>query len=66
MVAHLSDGSALDYVDSSVVSTLESSSTLGVYTLIYHAASAGQTLSVTFTQNTASNGNVTLEAASLQ
>jgi hypothetical protein len=48
LVAHLSDGSAVDFVDSSV------SATSGVYeeaayTLNYSAASAGQTLTVTWT-----------------
>jgi uncharacterized membrane protein len=64
LVAHLSDGSAVDYVDTSLVNSISPTS-LGVYTLVYHAASAGQTLSVTFTQ-TNGNGNVTIQAATLQ
>src|SRR5262249_31338616 len=63
LVAHLSDKSANDYVDTSV--SIASGSMVGVYTLTYSAASSGQTLSVTYTQNTAA-GNVTLQAAALQ
>ena len=62
LIAHLSDNSAADYVDTSLTS---GSSVTGAYTLNYTAASIGQTLTVTFTQNTAS-GNVTLQAATLQ
>jgi hypothetical protein len=65
MVAHLSDNSAADYVDTSLVNTVSPTS-LGVYTLTYHAASAGQTLTITFTQNLSGTGNVTLQAATLQ
>jgi hypothetical protein len=43
MVAHLSDGSAVDFVDTSL-SNSSGVTTLGVYTLTYRAASAGQTL----------------------
>jgi len=64
LVAHLSDGSALDYTDSSLVNTA-GVTTLGIYTLTYQAASAGQTLTVTFTQNTLASGNVTLQAATV-
>jgi len=64
MVAQLSDGSAADYVDTSLVNGAGATS-LGVYTLTYRAASAGQTLSVTFT-NMVAAGNVTLQAATLQ
>ena len=38
--------------------------TLGAYTLSYRAASSGQTLSITFTEDTA-GGNVTLQAATV-
>jgi hypothetical protein len=62
MVAHLSDGSAADYVDTSMVTA--QTWRAGVYTLSYRAASAGQTLSVTFTQDTGA-GIITLEAATL-
>ena len=64
LVAHLSDGSAVDYTDSSVVNT-SGVTTLGAYTLTYQAASAGQTLTVSFTQNTLATGNVTLQAATV-
>jgi hypothetical protein len=61
----LSDGSATDYTDTSISST--TTAVNGMYTLTYKAASAGQTLSVTFLQNTTgTNGNVTLQAAALQ
>ncbi len=63
LVAHLSDGSAADYVDSSLVNSVNPTS-LGVYTLTYHAATDGQTLTVMFTNST-SAGNVTLQAATL-
>ena len=65
MVAHLSDGSAVDYVDTSLANTASPTS-VGVYTLAYRAASAGQTLTVTFTQDLSGGGNVTLQAATLQ
>jgi len=64
LVAHLSDGSAVDYADSSLTNTSGVTS-LGVYTLTYRAASAGQMLTITFTQQTSSTGNVTLQAATL-
>jgi hypothetical protein len=62
-VAHLSDGSAADYVDTSLVNS-SGATTLGVYTLTYAAGAAGQTLTVTYT-NTTTAGNVTLQAATL-
>ena len=65
IVAHLSDGSAVDFVDSSVVNS-SGVTTLGVYTLSYRAASAGQTITVTFTNQAGASGNVTLQAATLQ
>ena len=64
LVAHLSDGSAVDYTDSSIVNT-SGVTTLGVYTFTYKAASAGRTLTVSFTQNTLATGNVTLQAATV-
>ena len=65
MVAHLSDASSPDYTDStmnSVGSTLQ-----GAYTFTYKAASSGQTLSVTFTNQVinVSDGNIALQAATL-
>ncbi len=63
MVAHLSDGSAPDYVDTSLINS--SGVTLGVYTFTYTAAASGQTLTITYTQNNATGGNVTLQAATL-
>jgi len=61
--AHLSDSSALDYVDTSMTS---SGALAGMYTLQYQAGSAGQTLTITVTQATATSGNVTLQGAALQ
>ncbi|MCU1243885.1 MAG: hypothetical protein JWO71_4611, partial [Candidatus Acidoferrum typicum] len=49
--AHLSDGSSPDYIDTSLSSSGEIP---GAYTLAYKAASAGQTLTVTFTFNSVS------------
>ena len=63
LVAHLSDGRAADYVDTSLSNTASPTS-LGIYTLTFRAASDGQTLTVTFT-NASSAGNVTLQAAAL-
>ncbi len=63
MVAQLSDGSAPDYTDTSLSNPTAFSP--GVYTFVYSAASSGQTLTVTFTQNNATSGNVTLQAAAL-
>jgi len=65
VTAHLSDGSAADYVDSSlnsIATTLQ-----GAYSLVYRAAGSGQTLTVSYT-NIKSNGgcnNIALEAATL-
>src|SRR6202011_5829779 len=47
IVAHLSDASSPDYVDSTLNSV--SNTMQGAYTFIYKAASSGQTLSVIFT-----------------
>ena len=63
MVAHLSDGSAADYVDTTLNNA--SGTTPGLYTFTYQAVSSGQTLTVTFTQFNNTSGNVTLEAATL-
>lgn len=60
-VAHLSDGSAPDFIDTSLSST---GSAAGAYQITYQAASAGQNLTLTFT-NFGSAGNVNLQAATL-
>ena len=57
LTAHLSDGSAVDYVDTSV-SIVHNA--VGKYTLTYHAASNGQQLVVSFTQANNLGGNVAL------
>jgi hypothetical protein len=65
IVAHLSDSSAPDYVDSTLNSVTNTAQ--GAYTFTYKAASSGQRLSITFT-NIKSNGgssNIALEAATL-
>jgi hypothetical protein len=68
ITAHLSDGSAADYVDSSQTAAAGTSFN-SVYTLTYKAASAGQTLTVTWLENADnsgnSTGNVSLQAATL-
>ena len=61
LTAHLSDGSAADYVD---VSTVVAGQYDRNYFLTYNAGSAGQTLTVTWTM-TSGSGNVTLSAAAL-
>jgi hypothetical protein len=62
LTATLSDNSAAQYVDSSLVTDWAQGS--AVYTLTYRAASAGQTLTVRWI-NKSSTGNVTLQAATL-
>jgi uncharacterized membrane protein len=64
-VAHLSDNSAPDYVDTSLNSTSGSVTALAVYTIVYHAASGGQSMTISFTQSNAASGIVTLQAATL-
>jgi chitodextrinase len=61
----LSDGSAPSYTDTSLVNT--TGARTGVYTLLYSAASGGQTLIIKYTllNSYSSNGNVTLEATTL-
>jgi PKD repeat protein len=61
LTAHLSDNSAVDYVHSSFSGSWQYD---GVYTLTYKAASAGQRISVKWTQ-TSGSGNVTLQGAAL-
>jgi hypothetical protein len=66
LTATLSDGSAPQYVDTSMLNMNGLQS--GAYTLTYKAGSAGQKLSVTITQlsaNTDAYSNVTLQAAAL-
>jgi hypothetical protein len=63
LIAHLSDGSAPDFVDVAPTSGGQYDRN---YTLTYQAASAGQTLTVTWKMNSGSSlGNVTLNAAAL-
>jgi hypothetical protein len=62
LTAHLSDGSAVDYVDTSFSST---GFYRPVYTLTYRAASAGQQLVVQWTQ-TSGTGNIKLQAAAMR
>ena len=67
--ASLSDGSAPDYTDSSLNSASafapDANHFYGVYSIVYKAASAGKTLTITYTQ-VAGSGNITLGAATLQ
>ena len=62
LLAQLSDQSAPDFTDTSLINATGTS--VRRYTLSYRAASAGQTLTVTFTQM-GTTGNVTLQAAAL-
>lgn len=62
LIARLSDGSALDYVNTVYSSTGQYNA---VYTLTYRAASASQTIAVRWVQASGS-GNVTLQAATLK
>jgi hypothetical protein len=62
-MAHLSDGSAADFVNTSFSSTTGQYD--AVYTLTYHAATSRQQLVVQWTQ-ASGTGNVTLQAAALQ
>jgi Bacterial Ig-like domain (group 3) len=59
--AHLSDGSAPDFVDTTFSGAGQYDA---VYTLSYHAAAAGQQLTVQWTQFSGA-GNVTLQGAAL-
>jgi hypothetical protein len=60
--AYLSDGSAADYTNTSLSGSGQYD---GVYTITYKAASAGQTLTVTWKQ-ASGTGNVTIQGAALQ
>ena len=63
LTAHLSDGSAADYSDTT---PLDSGTYSRNYTLTYRAAAPGQTLRVTWTMTSGpSIGNVTLSGAAL-
>jgi len=61
LTAHLSDGSAADFVDSTLPASGQYDRN---YTLTYSAASAGQTLTISWV-NTTGAGNVTLNGAAL-
>ncbi|BDI30479.1 hypothetical protein CCAX7_25300 [Capsulimonas corticalis] len=65
LTAHLSDGSAADYVDTSLgydkPGNTDGQHFYGLYTLTYKAASANQTLTVSWVQ-TAGSGNVSFDA----
>jgi fibronectin type 3 domain-containing protein len=61
LVAHLSDGSAVDFTNTT---TTASGQYDRAYTLTYTAGSAGQTLKVTWTM-ASGTGNVTLDGAAL-
>src|SRR6185312_2153218 len=61
LTAHLSDGSAADFVDTTPVASGQYDRN---YVLTYQAASAGQTIRVTWTVATGS-GNVTVNGAAL-
>jgi hypothetical protein len=63
LTAHLSDGSAADYTN--VAAGSATGQYDNTYTLTYKAASAGQTLTVTWTMTSGTNGNVTLTGAAL-
>ena len=62
LLAHLSDGSAPDYVNTAFSGSGQYDA---VYTITYSATSAGQQLVVTWTQGSGS-GNVTLQGTALQ
>jgi len=68
LTAHLSDGSAADFVNSSYgynrPGSPDGSHYFAVYTLTYGAGSAGQLLTVSWVQS-ASGGSVNLQAAAL-
>lgn len=61
--ATLSDNSSPAYVDTSLNANAGVSN--GAYTLSYHAASANQTLTITFTMQSDYGGNVAMQAATL-
>jgi len=63
LVAHLSDGSTADFVNTAFSATGQYDV---VFTLTYRAAAAGQQLVVQWTQASGTTGNVTVQAAALQ
>jgi hypothetical protein len=62
LIAQLSDGSAPEFIDTTATASGQFDRN---YTLTYNAASAGQTLTITWTM-ISGTGNVTLSAAALQ
>jgi hypothetical protein len=62
LAAHLSNGTAADYIDTWISGNAQYN---GVYIFTYKAQSAGQQLSVTWTQSSGF-GNVTLQGAALK
>ena len=60
--AHLSDGSAADYV---ATLNAQQKRVDGQFTVTYRAATAGQTLTVTWVRSSQKNGNVSLQGAAL-
>ena len=66
LTATLSDASAGPYSDTSIGTvSSDSNSKLGIYTIVYNAASAGQTLTVQWLNNTSNGQNVQIFAAAL-
>jgi PKD repeat protein/glucose/arabinose dehydrogenase len=63
LAARLSDGSAPDYVDTSMAHA--TGIVLGKYQLSYRSASPGQTLTVSYTQSDPGAGVVAIQAAAL-
>jgi hypothetical protein len=65
LTAHLPDGSAADYTDSSFSNL--TASYYAVYTITYHAGAANQNLTIRWQMASGpAGGNVTLQAATLQ
>jgi len=65
LTATLSDGSAVPYVDTSLGDTVDTThGQEAYYAITYNAASAGQTLSISWV-NTTGNGNVTMQGVAL-
>jgi len=62
LTAHLSDGSAADYVKAYSSSNSRGD---GIYTLKYRAASAGQNITIKWVQTSGRKGNVSLQGAAL-
>jgi hypothetical protein len=65
LTATLSDGSAVPYVNTSLGDTVDTThGQEAYYAITYYAASAGQTLSISWV-NTTGNGNVTMQGVAL-